>query len=105
MLNDVARSVMVSQASSNTVTPNFWPDPQMGTLYPVAVQTPQYQVNTVDDLGKLVVAGNTSQVAAIPTLLRNVATIERTVAPDVISHSNIQPVLDIDASAEDRSVA
>ncbi|MFT9331062.1 efflux RND transporter permease subunit [Acetobacter persici] len=104
VLNDVARSVMVSQASSNTVTPNFWPDPQMGTLYPVAVQTPQYQVNTVDDLGKLVVAGNASQAAAIPTLLRNVATIERTVAPDVISHSNIQPVLDIDASAEDRDL-
>jgi multidrug efflux pump subunit AcrB len=37
--NDVARDVMVSLASSSTVTPNFWVDPKAGIPYPVAVQT------------------------------------------------------------------
>jgi len=36
-LNDVARNVMVSLASSNTVTPNFWVDPASGIQYPLAV--------------------------------------------------------------------
>lgn len=102
-MNDVARSVMVSLASSNTVTPNFWVDPNTGIQYPLAVQTPQYRINDLGNLRNTVVSAQTGAGGA-PALLNNVATITRDVAQNVISHSNIQPTLDIDASAEGRDL-
>ncbi|WP_342630067.1 efflux RND transporter permease subunit [Nguyenibacter vanlangensis] len=102
-LNDVARNVMISLASSNTVTPNFWVDPNTGIQYPLAVQTPQYRLTGLRELGNTVVAGPAGAGGA-PTLLDNVAGIRRDLAQSVISHSNIQPVLDIYASAEGRDL-
>ncbi|MBM9403293.1 efflux RND transporter permease subunit [Gluconacetobacter azotocaptans] len=102
-LNDVARNVMVSLASSNTVTPNFWVDPNTGIQYPLAVQTPQYRLNDLGDLRNTVVAADRG-LDRTPALLNNVATITRGMAQNVITHSNIQPTLDIDASAEGRDL-
>ncbi|CAI9121890.1 efflux RND transporter permease subunit [Brytella acorum] len=101
-MNDVARNVMVSMASSNTVTPNFWVDPASGIQYPLAVQTPQYRVNGLGDLLDTVISP--AHAGGGPSLLGNVATITRGTAQNVISHSNIQPVLDIDASIEGRDL-
>ncbi|MEN3175812.1 efflux RND transporter permease subunit [Gluconobacter sp. OJA] len=102
-LNDVARNVMVSLASSNTVTPNFWVDPATGIQYPLAVQTPQYRVNNLGDLRNTVIASALGSQHS-SALLSNVATIKRGTAQNVISHSNIQPTLDVDASAEGRDL-
>ena len=102
-LNDVARNVMVSMASSNTVTPNFWVDPATGIQYPLAVQTPQYRVNGLGDLLNTVISPARGATGT-PSLLSSVATISRGMAQNVISHSNIQPVLDIDASVEGRDL-
>jgi len=52
-----ARDVMVSLASSSTVTPNFWVDPKAGIPYPVAVQTPPSQIGDLADLRNTVVGG------------------------------------------------
>ncbi|MBL7234732.1 efflux RND transporter permease subunit [Komagataeibacter oboediens] len=98
-LNDVARNVMISLASSNTVTPNFWVGPN-GVQYPVAVQTPQYDIGNLNDLRNTVVSSRSALTNGAPTLLDNVATITRGVRQNVISHSNIAPTLDIDASVE-----
>jgi multidrug efflux pump subunit AcrB len=102
-MNDVAGDVMVSLASSSTVTPNFWVDPQTGIQYPVAVQTPPYRIGDLRDLRNTIVAGSTDG-SSTPTLLGNVIDIRRGVAQSVISHSNIQPTLDIYASAEGRDL-
>ncbi len=101
--NDVARDVMVSLASSSTVTPNFWVDPKAGIPYPVAVQTPPYQIGDLADLRNTVVGGPGAG-GVTPTLLGNVTDIRRHAAQSVISHSNIQPTLDIYASAEGRDL-
>jgi len=102
-MNDVARNVMVSLASSNTVTPNFWVDPNTGIQYPLAVQTPQYRINGLNDLRNTVISPGLG-LNATPALLNTVATIKRGLAQNVISHSNIQPTLDLDASAEGRDL-
>ncbi|MCQ9154315.1 efflux RND transporter permease subunit [Acidomonas methanolica] len=102
-MNDVAQNVMVSLASSNTVTPNFWVAPDTGIQYPLAVQTPQYRINGLGDLRDTVIK-EASGVAAAPALLGNVAAIRRGVGQNVISHSNIQPTLDLDASVEGRDL-
>ena len=47
---DVANSLLASLASSSDQAPNFWLNPQNGVSYRVAVQTPQYRIDSIDAL-------------------------------------------------------
>src|SRR5258708_2345106 len=49
---DVANNVLVSLSSSYQTAPNFWLSPN-GVSYPIAVQTPQYKVDSIDALRTL----------------------------------------------------
>jgi len=93
---DVATSLLVSLSSSGQTAPNYWLDPKNGVNYGVAVQTPQYRIDSINALN------NTPVVAPgqRPQLLTNVATTSRRVEAGVISHYNVQPVLDVMASAD-----
>ena len=104
-MQSVADNVMVSVASSNTVTPNFWVDPNTGIQYPVAVQVPQYKLASLGDVsGTLVGTRGGSAAGTVPTLLSNVAAFGRDAAQTVTSHSNIQPTFDIYANVEGRDL-
>ncbi|HEY3594368.1 MAG TPA: efflux RND transporter permease subunit, partial [Polyangiaceae bacterium] len=104
-MQDVAQNVMVALASSNTVTPNFWVDPNTGIQYPIAVQVPQQKLASLSDVsGTLVGTRGTASAGTIPTLLGNVATFHRDAAQTVTSHSNIQPTFDVYANVEGRDL-
>jgi multidrug efflux pump subunit AcrB len=104
-MQSVADNVMVSVASSNTVTPNFWVDPNTGIQYPVAVQVPQYKLASLGDVsGTLVGTRGGSAAGTVPTLLSNVAAFGRDAAQTVTSHSNIQPTFDVYANVEGRDL-
>src|SRR6516164_11577104 len=45
--NTIALNVNTSLSSSEQVSPNFWTDPTNGTPYYLAVQTPEYRVDTM----------------------------------------------------------
>ena len=47
----IANNINVSLSSSEQVTPNFWTDPTSGIPYYIAVQTPEYKVSSLNDLG------------------------------------------------------
>jgi len=61
------------------------------------VQTPQYRVDSVDALGNTSIA---LPGQPRPQLLTNLASVRRNVAPGVISHYNVQPVLDVLAASD-----
>jgi multidrug efflux pump subunit AcrB len=93
----VAGNMLVSLSGSFQTSPSFWVDPQSGTQYQVATQTPQYRLETLNDLGNTPLssgAGSGSQ------LLSNVSNIHRSVAPAVVSHYNATTVLDIFGSVD-----
>ena len=46
----VATNINVSLSSSEQVSPNFWTDPTSGIPYYLAVQTPEYKVNSLNAL-------------------------------------------------------
>src|SRR5271163_4584441 len=48
--NSIALNLNTSLSSSEQVTPNFWTDPKNGTPYYLAVQTPEREVNSLNDL-------------------------------------------------------
>jgi multidrug efflux pump subunit AcrB len=96
---DVANSLLASLASSSDQAPNFWLNGQNGVSYRVAVQTPQYQIDSVDALEREPIgAGNGQQ------LLANLASLERASTVTVANHYNVQPVFDVFANVQDRDL-
>jgi multidrug efflux pump subunit AcrB len=96
---DVANSMLVSLSSSGQVSPNYWLSPANGVQYLIAVQTPDYRMNSTDALLATPVHGGDST-----QLLSNLAQIERGSTATVISHYNVQPVYDVFANVQDRDL-
>ena len=101
----VATNINVSLSSSEQVSPNFWTDPTSGIPYYLAVQTPEYKINSLNALGNtpvstsLAVSGQT-----VPGMLSNVATFKRDTVATNTNQTNIQPVFDIYASVQGRDL-
>ncbi len=98
---DVANNLLVSLSSSFQTTPSFWLNSKNGVVYSLAVQTPQYHIDSIDALGGIPVnAGNQT----MPQLLENLASMRRMDEPAVVSHYNVLPVVDIFVSTQGRDM-
>ncbi len=99
--NNVAQTMLISLSSSGQTAPNYWLNFQNGVNYQVAVQTPQYKMDSLQDLQNTpVVAPNLPR----PELLGNLATIERRESPVIVNHYNVQPVFDVLANVQGRDL-
>ncbi len=110
---DVAQSLLVALSGSFQTSPNFYLDPRSGVTYNVAIQTPQYKVDSLAALNSLPVTGTSSSQAfngaaatgapgaARPAqVLGNLATITPGAELAVVSHYDVQPVIDIYANVD-----
>jgi multidrug efflux pump subunit AcrB len=93
----VASNMLVSLSGSFQTAPSFWVDPKSGTQYQVATQTPQYRLETLNDLGNTPMSGG---INGSTQLLSNLASIHRSVGPAVVSHYNATPAIDIFGSVD-----
>ncbi len=100
-LQSIANNLNISLSSSEQVSPNFWTDPQNGIPYFLAVQTPEYRIASLNDLNNTPISSTSSTATPVPNLLGNVARVERRPAESVYNQSNIQPVYDVYANAQD----
>src|SRR3989454_2826498 len=99
--SNVAQTMLISLSSSGQTAPNFWLNFQNGVNYQVAVQTPQYKMDTLQDLKNTpVVAPNQPR----PELLGNLATVERRESPIIVNHYDVQPVFDVLANVQGRDL-
>jgi multidrug efflux pump subunit AcrB len=97
----VANNLLVSLSGSFQTAPSFWVDPVSGTEYQVATQTPQYRLESLNDLGNTPLgAGAGSSAGGAPQILSSIANIHRSVAPAVVTHYNATPTIDIYGSVE-----
>jgi multidrug efflux pump subunit AcrB len=87
-------------SSSLQITPNFWLSPN-GVSYGIAVQTPQYKVDSIDALRTIPV---NSPVVPQPQLLENLTSMNRRQEPAVVTHYNVQRVIDIFAGTQGRDL-
>ncbi len=103
--NQIATNVNVSLSSSEQVSPNFWTDPTSGIPYFIAVQTPEPQVHSLNDIANTPMSAVPSPPAGpVPMLLGNMATITRASTPTNANEANIQPVYEVYAAAQDRDL-
>ena len=85
-----ANSMLETLAGSAQTNPIYWLNPDNQISYPVSIQTPQFSMDNLGDLrGVPLTASGQSQ------LLGGLATFDPTASHAVISHYNIQPVIDI----------
>jgi CzcA family heavy metal efflux pump len=94
---DVASDALVSMSSSGQVAPNFWLDTSKGVQYLVAVQTPQYKVDSFDAVRQTPV--HVPQVKE-PEMLGNLTTLQRDVTPVNITHYNVLSTFDVQANVQ-----
>jgi multidrug efflux pump subunit AcrB len=132
--NDVASSVLVSLSSTSQVSPNYWVNPQNRVNYRVAVQTPDFKVNSIDALMNTPIivgpaqpgsagsgnpatmgAGTGDTTSAVmntpnganqvqPQLLSNLTNLRRTTSEQNINHYNVQPVYEVYANVQGRDL-
>jgi multidrug efflux pump subunit AcrB len=97
--SNIAQSVLVTLSGSFQTTPTFFLDPKNGVSYNIAVQAPQYNISSLQDLENIPINGTRS-----PQILANLATIKRDSEPGVIYHYDIRPVIDVYANVQDRDL-
>ena len=100
-IRDVAGSLLVSLSGSFQTTPTFFLNWQNGVSYNLATQTPQYRIESLQDLQNIPISG---AGATRPGILADVASLTRASEMAVVSHYNIRRVVDIHAAAQDRDL-
>jgi multidrug efflux pump subunit AcrB len=99
---DIAQNLLVSLSGSFQTSPTFWVDPRTSVSYQIAVQTPQYKTDSLQDLVNIPVTG-TNPLAA-PSLMASLVSMKRGADMAVISHYDISPVVDIYGSVSGRDL-
>ncbi len=115
---NVAQSVLVALSGSFQTSPSFYLDPRNGVSYNVATQSPQYRLDTLAGLKSLPVTGTGAAPQAIGTgggvtttmatnapgaprpvqILGNVAALVPGTELGMVSHYDVQPVVDINTN-------
>jgi multidrug efflux pump subunit AcrB len=98
---DVANNLLISLSGSFQTSPTFWLNPKNGVSYAIATQTPQYRIDSLQQLQNIPVTGASGAPSQI---LGSLAAINRGVGLGVVSHYDIQPVIDIYGSVQGRDL-
>jgi multidrug efflux pump subunit AcrB len=99
---DITNSLVVNLAGSSQVAPTFWLNTANGVSYPIVLQTPQYNLDTLAALHNLPLTaagqGNNGQI------LGGLATVERSHSNSVVTQSDIQSVVEILTATQGRDL-
>ena len=98
---DVTNSMVVNLAGSSQVSPTYWLNPANGVSYPIVMQTPQYNLNSLSSLSNISVTGSGNNSAQ---LLGGLVQFNRTNANASISQYDIQTMVQINATPQDRDL-
>ena len=106
---NVGQNVLIALSGSSQTAPAFWLNPQNGIVYNIAVQTPQYSVDSLDALLATPVGtgANASSAAGAGNtqLLGNLVKVTPAVQQAVSSRYNIQPAIDVFVSVQGTDLA
>jgi len=99
---DIANSMLISLSGSFQVAPMYYLNPKNGVSYNIVVQSPQYDIQSDQDIRNIPISGASGQNQH--QILANVATIQRQMEPGSVNHYNIHRVVDIYAAVQDRDL-
>ncbi len=93
---DVASNLLVALSGSFQTSPTFWLNPKSGVSYNIATQSPQYEMDSLQDLKNIPVTVANSQMQ----ILTSVASIRRGQGFGTVTHYNIAPAIDLYAAVD-----
>ena len=99
---DAANVLLTTLSGSTQTEPTYWLDPKTQVTYPVDVQMPQRDIDTIGGLQNLPLTTGSSTTE--PQLLGGLATIRRSPSDAVVTHYNTRPVIDIYATIQGRDL-
>ena len=94
---DLARNFLTSLSGSFQTQPTFWLNPQNGVNYNLVTQTPQYAIQSLQDLRNIPISGPGQRQ---PEILSDLADISRSNELGVVTHYNIRRTVDIYGSVQ-----
>jgi len=97
----VATSVLNSLSGSFQITPMFFLNWKNGVNYNLVAQTPQYRVESLQDLQNTPI---TAAATSRPGILADLASIHRSTEMEAISHYNIRRIVEIYGAVQDRDL-
>ena len=100
---DVAQNLLIALSGSTQTAPSYWLDLRTGVTYNVATQTPQYRMNTPQDLENIPVA-NASAGKVTPQILGSLASFSRGAEMGVVTHYDIESAIDIFGAVDGRDL-
>ncbi len=92
--HDVADAVLFSLSGNGQVAPAYWLNPIFGISYSISVRVPERSMDSINALQAIPISGSKAGDGS-GQILANLATMTRTQGPPVVSHYNVQPVIDI----------
>ena len=101
---DVAQSMLNSLSGSFQITPMFFLNYKNGVDYNLVAQTPQYKMDTLQDLENIPVNSSLSTQRATPEVLGDLTSIHRNHEMAIVSHYNIRRVVDIYSAVQGRDL-
>jgi multidrug efflux pump subunit AcrB len=97
---DVTNSLTTTLSGSLQTAPTFWLS-KSGVSYPIVIQTPQRQVESLSDLENIpLTAGKPGDLQ----ILGGISTIHRADSDAEVSHYALQPSFDVYATTQDRDL-
>ena len=98
---DVGSSVLNVLSGSSQLTPMFFLNPKNGVTYSIIAETPQYQIQSLNDLENIpLTATGTNK----PEILADVASISRSTESPVVNEYNIRRTVDVYGNVQDRDL-
>jgi len=89
---EVVDNVITALSSNAMIAPNYWDDPKSGNSYLIAVQYPESQMKSLQDLDQIPIR---SPNGAIATNLGAVVQIQPMKSPTEVDHYQLRRVIDI----------
>jgi multidrug efflux pump subunit AcrB len=107
--SNVGQNVLIALSGSSQTAPAFWLNPQNGVVYNIAVQTPQYHVDSLDSLLNIPVGANAGANSAAAggntQLLGNLVEARPSKQLPIVSRYNILPAIDLYVSVQGTDLA
>ena len=98
---EIAQDLLITLSGSSQTSPTFWLNPRTGVQYSVSTQTPQYRMTSLDALRALPLGRDRGDATLT---LGQFADIRYQTTQSVVSHYNVQPVLDLFGNVEGRDM-
>jgi CzcA family heavy metal efflux pump len=97
---DVAQNLLIALSGSFQTAPAFWLDPRTGVSYSITTQTPQYRIDSLQDLENIPVANGTVE----PQIMAGISSFTRGAEMGVVTHRDVQSAIDLFGGVDGRDL-